>query len=494
MSETQSLAAGFANATESDWRAQAEKTLKGTPLENLFSSTADGRPIAPVYARARGVEPVASRIAGAPWTIAARADHPDPNEANRLLHAELEHGASEVTLVFQGAPSAYGFGLPVDQESLRKVLDGIRLDAVTLRVEPHPRALESAAWISEFVAEAPYNRVDMALSFGIDTIGSLARHGVLPADWPATEAQLAKTVAALRAADQIDNQLGFTGHLLEADGRVYHDAGASGGIELGAVFATIASLLRGLTGRDSKDVDIPGLMSAIGVSLAVDQNQLESIAKLRACRLLWNRLAEILALPFWPPLRIHAQTSWPMMTRRDPHSNLLRTTLAAFAAGVGGADSIAVLPFTQALGLPDEPARRLARNTQLLLMEESHIDAVMDPSAGSGAIEALTDATCHAAWQAFEEIEKAGGIIAALASGMVQDRIAQHRQSVAANVADGTTAIVGTTIFGIDVAQPVEVLVSETLAEPAIDMPTTPCPPLAPWRHAAKHETGTGAA
>jgi methylmalonyl-CoA mutase len=489
MSEIQLLAAGFTKTTQSDWRAHAEKALKGAPLESLSSSTADDRPIAPVYPRARGTEPIASRIAGAPWTVAARVDLPDPKEANRLLHAELDHGASEITLVFQGAPAAYGFGLPVDQASLCQALDGIKLDTVLLRIEPHPRALESAAWISEFVAEAPFNRVDTAVSFGINTIGSLARHGVLPADGSAIEAQIVETVAALRAADQADNYFGFIGSFLEADGRVYHDAGASSALELGAVFATIASLLRGLAGKDADFLD---LMSGIGVSLAVDQNQLESIAKLRACRLMWNRLAEVLTLPLRPPIRIHAQTSWPMMTRRDPHSNLLRTTLAAFAAGVGGANSIAVLPFTQALGLPDVLARRLARNTQILLMEESHIDAVMDPSAGSGALEALTDATCHAAWQAFQEIEKAGGIVGALASGMVQDRIAQHRQSMAADVAEGTASIIGTTNFGMDTTQAADVLLSDKLPDSAIGMPTIPCVPLSPWRLAADHEASMG--
>ncbi|HSG94976.1 MAG TPA: methylmalonyl-CoA mutase family protein [Afifellaceae bacterium] len=491
MSDIQPLAAGFAKRTQSDWEAQAANALKGAPLVSLNSNTADGSAIAPVYPRARGIEPIAGRIAGAPWTIAARVDHPDPKEANRLVRAELAHGASEVALVFQGAPSAYGFGLPADEASLRQALDGIRLDAVPLRIEPHPRALESAAWISALVDEAPFGRVETAISFGIDMAGGLVRHGILPADSPAMEAQVAACLVALRAADQADNQFGFIGNFLEADGRVYHDAGASSGLELGAVFATIASLLRGLAG---KEIDALDLMIGIGVSLAVDQNQLESIAKLRACRLLWNRLAEILALPLRPPLRVHAQTSWPMMTRRDPHGNLLRTTLAAFAAGVGGANSIAVLPFTQALGLPDSAARRLARNTQLLLMEESHIDAVMDPSAGSGALEALTDATCQAAWQAFQEIEKAGGIVAALACGMVQDRIAQHRQSVAAAVADGTTAIIGTTDFGIDAAQPADVLVSETLPDGAIDMPATPCVPLLPWRIAENHEASGKAA
>jgi methylmalonyl-CoA mutase len=491
MSEIQLLAAGFAKTTKSDWQVEAEEALKGAPLESLLSSTPDGGIIEPVYPRACGVEPIASRIAGAPWAIAARADHPNPKEANRLSRAELDNGASEVTLVFQGAPSAYGFGLPVDRASLRAALDGIRLDAVPLRIEPHPRALESATWISELVAEAPYNKIDTAVSFGIDPVGSFARFGILPADSPAITAQMAETVSALRATDQADNQYGFIGHFLEADGRVYHDAGASHALELGSVLATIASLLRSLADKDADALD---LMNGIGVSLAVDQNQLESIAKLRACRVMWNRLAEILALPLRPPFRIHAQTSWRMMTQRDPYSNLLRTTLAAFAAGVGGANSVAVLPFTQPLGLPDALARRLARNTQLLLMEESHIDAVTDPPAGSGALEVLTDATCHAAWQAFQEIEKAGGIFQALATGMVQERIARHRNSIADGIADGSTAIIGTTIFGVDMTQPVEVLLSEKLPEPTINMPTAPCVPLVPWRLAGDHESDGEAA
>ena len=121
-------------------------------------------------------------------------------------------------------------------------------------------------------------------------------------------------------------------------------------------------------------------------------------------------------------------------------------------------------------------------------MEESHIGAVMDPSAGSGALEALSDATCHAAWQSFQEIEKAGGIAEALASGMVQDRIAQHRRSLSADIAEGKLAIVGTTIFGIDAVQPLDVLLSDPLPDPAIGIPTAPCAPLAPWRLAGGHE------
>src|SRR6185312_1781476 len=107
-----------------------------------------------------------------------------------------------------------------------------------------------------------------------------------------------------------------------------------------------------------------------------------------------------------------------MMTRRDPYVNMLRATIAVFAAGLGGADAVTVLPFTASLGLPDRFARRIARNTQLILIEESHLAAVADPAAGCGAIEHLTQELCRTAWSQFQEIERAGGAAAALESGL----------------------------------------------------------------------------
>jgi len=124
-----------------------------------------------------------------------------------------------------------------------------------------------------------------------------------------------------------------------------------------------------------------------------------------------------------------------MMTRRDPYVNMLRNTIAVAAAGLGGADSITVLPHTAALGLPDAFARRIARNTQLILLEESNLAKVADPAAGSGAIEDLTNKLCVAAWARFREIEAAGGAWAALERGLVQGKVAavraQHKQAVA---------------------------------------------------------------
>jgi methylmalonyl-CoA mutase len=135
------------------------------------------------------------------------------------------------------------------------------------------------------------------------------------------------------------------------------------------------------------------------------------------------------------------------MTRRDPYVNILRTTIATFSAGVGGADAIAVLPFTAAIGLPNRFARRIARNTQLLLLEESNIARVADPAAGSGGIEELTQNLCHAAWALFQEIEAAGGAPAALEQGLIQGKITKARAEHQAATAHRKDALTGTSDF-----------------------------------------------
>src|SRR5207237_2187551 len=129
--------------------------------------------------------------------------------------------------------------------------------------------------------------------------------------------------------------------------------------------------------------------------------------------LLWARVEEACGLAP-KPVFVSATTAWRMLTRRDPWVNLLRATVAVFSAGLGGADAITVLPFTAALGLPDRFARRLARNTQLILLEESNLAKVSDPGAGSGGIEDLTNHLCAAAWAQFQEIGNAGGVVSGL--------------------------------------------------------------------------------
>ena len=180
--------------------------------------------------------------------------------------------------------------------------------------------------------------------------------------------------------------------------------------------------------------------------LSTDADEFLTIAKFRALRKLWTRVQN--ACGVTPRTAyVAAETAWRMMTKRDPYANMLRTTIAIAAAGLGGADSITALPYTAALGLPDAFARRVVRNTQLILLEESHLAKVTDPAAGSGAIEALTGRLCATAWTLFQDIEAAGGAWAALETGLVQSKVAAARAQRQQAVAQRKDAITGTSDY-----------------------------------------------
>src|SRR5262249_22717615 len=180
--------------------------------------------------------------------------------------------------------------------------------------------------------------------------------------------------------------------------------------------------------------------------LSADADQFLTIAKFRALRKLWARIEQACGLA--PrPAHVAAETAWRMMTRRDPYVNMLRTTIAVAAAGLGGADTITALPHTAALGLPDAFARRVVRNTQLILLEESNLARVADPAAGSGALEDLTGKLCGAAWSLFQEIDAAGGAWAAIERGLIQSRVAAVRDKRLQAVARRRDALTGTSDF-----------------------------------------------
>jgi methylmalonyl-CoA mutase len=222
-----------------------------------------------------------------------------------------------------------------------------------------------------------------------------------------------------------------------------HAAGGSEAQELAFVLTNALAYLRAL---EAHGIALDEARRLIFFRLAADQDQFLTIAKFRALRKLWARIEEACGLHPRPAF-VSAETAWRMMTKRDPHGNIVRGTIAALAAAVGGSDAITVLPFSAALGVPDGFARRIARNTQEILIEESNLHRVADPAAGSGAIEALTDALCQAAWWFFQRIEKAGGAAQALESGLIQRMVARVRTEREANVARRKDAIVGTSDF-----------------------------------------------
>ncbi len=238
-------------------------------------------------------------------------------------------------------------------------------------------------------------------------------------------------------------QRGFKGPFAVADGRVVHNAGGSEAQELAFALAVAVAYLRAL---EAGGIALDDARRMIAFRLTADADQFLTVAKFRAIRLLWQRVEEACGLAPSPAF-VAAETAWRTLTRDDPYVNILRATIATFAAGIGGADAIAIVPFTAARGLPDRFARRLARNTQLVLLEEAGIARVADPTAGTGWSEDLTDKLCRAAWALFQEIEAAGGVAAALERGLIQRKVADARAARERALAAKTEVLVGATEY-----------------------------------------------
>src|SRR3954452_7606074 len=405
MSDVEELAfaSEFPAATREQWLKLVDGVLKGAPFEKrLVSHTCDGLTIQPLYPRAANAQPVAARTPGAPWRVMQRVDHPDPAVANAQVLHDLENGATGLTMVCKGSINANGYGLDSSVETLERVLDGIYLDAgVVIDFNVAAETRDAAKNFAAVIKRRGFAPDAVEMRAALNPLGHMAATG--KGDWTAISAQFAAQIGDLAAQN-------LRGPFAVADGRVIHSAGGSEAQELAFVLGSALTYLHAL---EASGMALDAARRMIYFRLAADADQFLTTAKFRALRKLWARIEQACGLAPVPAY-VAAETAWRMMTRRDPYVNILRSTIAVFAAGIGGADAITVLPFTAALGLPDRFARRVARNTQLILLEESNLAKVSDPTAGSGAIEDLTDQLCTAAWARFQEIEKAGGMVAAL--------------------------------------------------------------------------------
>jgi methylmalonyl-CoA mutase len=470
------LAAEFPAASRDDWMKLVESALKGAPFEKkLVSKTYDGIAIQPLYERAKNAPRVSARPDGEPWAVLQRIDLRDPKEANRQALRDLENGANGVTLVFAGAIGDYGFALPGSKEALSQALDNVWLDAALIELDAGPLSKDVPLWLAELVAERGIDPAKTQISFGYDPLGAIALHGKSPAAWQ----EIAPLFASL-AADL--GKRGFRRRIAAADGRVVHASGGSEAQELAFVLASALEYIRAL---EAGGLSLDAARDALAFRLAADADQFLTIAKFRSLRKLWARVEEASSLKP-KPIFLSAETAWRMMTKRDPNVNMLRMTIAVAAAGFGGANAISVLPHTAALGLPDGFARRIARNTQTILLEESNLFRVGDPAAGSGGIEALTSELCEAAWKVFQEIEAAGGLAAALQSGLVQKNVAETRAARAKNISIRKDALTGVSEFP-NVNEPKEAVLDGKPAAAELPFPSV-SEPLARYRLAEPFE------
>src|SRR6195952_1666152 len=432
------LAADFAPATYDDWRKLVNGVLKGAPFEKLVGKAYDGLKIDPIYPRARGAAPIAGRTAAAPWQIMQRIDHPDGAQANAQALHDLENGANGLELEFAGGPGARGFGLAdATGETLTRVFDGVIFDAgIAIALNPVLGRENAGMNLAGLIERRGVDPAKVDLRFNYQPLSTMAAQGEAAGAWSGMEKPFAEMIAGLIGR-------GFKGPFALADSRPVHDAGGSEAQELAFALAIAVAYLRALeAGGIAPEI----ARSAISFRLVTDADQFLTMAKFRALRLLWARIEESCGLAP-KPVFIAAETAWRMLTQRDPYVNMLRATMATFSAGLSGADSITVLPHTLALGLPDAFARRAARNTQLVLLEESSLAKVADPAAGSGGIETLTQQLCEAAWTLFQEIEKAGGVFAALEQNLIQRKVAATRALREANIARRKEVLTGASEF-----------------------------------------------
>ncbi len=324
------------------------------------------------------------------WDIRAAVHETEPTRAAAVALEELSGGATSLWLTVGAA------GISVD--ALPDVLAGVYLDLAPVVFTTSPgTALETARALATIARDRGVT-LHPGTNLGVDGLA------LAPND--------------IREIVRIARDLGIRAFTVDAN--LAHEGGAGDAAELGWSLAAGVAVLRAL---EQAGIDVREALPLLEFRFAATDDQFPTIAKFRAARLLWDRVAEVSGGgDDRGGQHQHAVTSWPMTSRYDSYTNLLRTTVAAFAAGVGGANAVTVRPFDQALGIPEMLGRRMARNISHLLLGESHVAATADPAGGSCAVEQLTRDLATAGWAEFQVIEAAGGASAALADGSVQAR------------------------------------------------------------------------
>ncbi|MFB7437363.1 methylmalonyl-CoA mutase family protein [Streptomyces mirabilis] len=452
-----SLAAEFPDATHEQWQRLVEgvlrksgKEVSGAAAEDALSTTLeDGLRARPLYTAddsapdpglpgfapfVRGGRPEGNTLGG--WDV--RQQHTAADGAAVL--GDLENGVTSLWLV------AGADGIPVS--SLDRVLDGVYLDLAPVVLDAGRDVEPAARELLRLYQERGVAKEAARGNLGADPLGHEARTGDGGLDFAPVAALAglcAEEYPGLRA--------------LTVDALPYHEAGGSAAQELGSSLATGVAYLRELT---EAGLSVQQAVAQLEFRYAATADQFLTIAKLRAARRLWARVTEVCGAPGGQVQ--HAVTSPVMMSRRDPWVNMLRTTVATLAAGVGGADAVTVLPFDHALGLPDAFARRIARNTSTILVEESHLSRVIDPAGGSWYVERLTDELAHAGWEFFQWIEREGGQAAALRSGRLGQDLARTWEARSAKLAKRREPVTGVSEF-------------PNLAERLVERAPAPVPP-----------------
>ncbi len=448
-----SLSRDFADADRVAWRSMVEQSLKGRVFEEcLVSRLREGIAVQPVYTGADQLQDDDDRL-GLVSLLSAHGpinrlpvrqicDNPQLEAAGRDIERDLKGGADCLVLVWGRAGqtiNAVGPGLNIgDLDDLDCLLKAVDLAAIPLALEAGPGFLPASALVLAYYQRRMGSLEGARIDVNADPLAVLARDGVVSCGLGQALDDMADLAVMFEK-----NGSGLVA--VGVDSRPYSDAGADAAQELGCLIATGLSYIKALTQRS---LSLESANRQIAFTLSSDADIFLNIAKFRAARMLWARVISAAGgNEASMPMTLNACTATRMLTRRDPWVNILRSTVAAFAAGIGGADAMTVHSFDSVSGISGTLGRRIARNIPIILSEESGISQVADPAAGSWYVERLTRQLAEAAWSQFQWIESYGGMVAAMRDGALARTIDQSCQARRADIAHRREPITGVSAF-----------------------------------------------
>jgi methylmalonyl-CoA mutase len=479
------LLAEFPPFSYDDWRKVVEAELKGAPFEKwMFTSTYEGVTLKPIYRRedisglvhVNSFPGFAPFVRGAtatgylkePWQISQEIATSSPTEFNHSARNYISRGLNALNMVLDQAtrngndpdwarPEEVGFGgLSIATlGDLDRALDGIDLEKTSLLIRSGASAMPFAALLVALARKRKKTPTVLRGCVEMDPLGVLSHEGKLPQSFEGAYREMASlTRWAAERAPRLQT--------ICVHSRAWHESGGSAVQELAFCLATGVEYLREMHHRGLEvDVVAPRLRFAI----TLGENFFMEIAKLRALRMLWSRAVAVSGGNEQSQrLTLHVRTSRWNKTVYDPYNNLLRNTVEAFAGVLGTCDSMQVGAFDEVVRPPDDFSQRIARNTQLVLQRECHLDQVIDPVGGSWFLENLTAELAEKGWALFQEVEKLGGMAAALQAGFPQKTVAATAAERLKAVSRRRDSIVGVNQYANVKEQPLEV--------PTIDVKT----------------------
>ncbi|MEQ8786875.1 MAG: methylmalonyl-CoA mutase family protein [Pirellulaceae bacterium] len=475
--EVFTLADDFPPVTYEAWRELVEADLKGASFEQkLVTHTYEGIDIQPVYTRrdaladdethslpgfrpfVRGASPLGAVLTG--WDLRQEYAHPDLTVVNQSILADLEGGVTSLLLRLDRAARG---GRDPDQAAvadmagddglmaytvadLETALTGVHLNMVGVALEAGGAFVPAAAALTALWRRRGVSADEARGAFNADPLAALARDGELPLSTDAALSQLADLARFTAVHFPHVTAVGV-------DTSPYHHAGATAAQDLAFGMATGVQYLRAMI---EAGMSIDDAASQFTFRISLGTHHFLAISKLRAARRLWSRVVGASGgSASAGAMRIHARTSRRVLTQRDPYVNMLRNTVGVFAAGIGGAETITSVPFDMPVGLPSDFSRRIARNTLLILQEESHLHRVVDPAGGSWFLDRTTQQLADAAWKIFQQIERQGGMLSVLESGWAAEQIDSAFAPRAKDIARRKEGITGVSEFPNVAEEPV---------------------------------------